>query len=176
MKAKDLLAIYARYNKDADGAMYGLLDGLSNEEREKGRGSYYGSLSGLARHVLGGTMFFLGAMAEGVPDNAAAQAAAGPVAGLKVAFEGPVTDAQWGDIRAAFAVADDALVSFVSSLSDADLAAPVKWFSGSPPTVPVHFMLSQLVMHNTHHRGQVSQILDELGVEHNWSGIGADRL
>jgi uncharacterized damage-inducible protein DinB len=176
MNAKDLLATDAGYNKDANGALFGLLDGLSNEEREKGRGSYYGSLSGLGRHILRGTMFFLKTMTGGVPGNAAAQSAVKPLAEIKVASEGPVTAEQWGAIRTAVVAADEALVSFVASLSDADLAAPVKWFSGSPPTVPLHFMLSQLAMHNTHHRGQVSQILDELGVENNWSGIGMTRL
>jgi uncharacterized damage-inducible protein DinB len=176
MNAKDLLATYAGYNKDANGALFGLLDGLSNEEREKGRGSYYGSLLGLGRHILGGTVFFLKTMAGGVPGNAAALAAVAPLSALKVAFEGPVAAEQWGAIRTAVAAADDALVSFVASLREADLVAPIKWFSGTPPTVPLHFMLSQLAMHNTHHRGQASQILDELKVENNWSGIGVARL
>jgi uncharacterized damage-inducible protein DinB len=176
MEAKDLFVLYAQYNKDANNAVYALLDKLSNEQREQDRGGYYGSLSALARHVLGGTVFFQGALKEAAPDNAAAEKALAPVAAVQAQYEGPITAEQWKALRAAFTTADDALINFTSALKDADLSAPVKWFSGNPPTVPLHFMLSQLAMHNTHHRGQISQVLDELKIEHNYSGIGADRL
>jgi uncharacterized damage-inducible protein DinB len=32
-------------------------------------------------------------------------------------------------------------------------------------------MFSQLIAHGTHHRGQISQVLDELGIDNNYSGI-----
>jgi uncharacterized damage-inducible protein DinB len=35
------------------------------------------------------------------------------------------------------------------------------------------FMISQLVVHGTHHRGQISQILDELKIDSDFSGINA---
>jgi uncharacterized damage-inducible protein DinB len=171
MKTTDLLVMYAKYNKAANNAVYELLDKLSNEQREETRGSYYGSLSALARHVLGATVYFQGMFKEAVPQNAAARQALASLASVQARFEGPVTAEQWKALRAAFTIADDALVNFTSALNDADLDAPVKWFSGNPPTVPLHFMLSQLAMHNTHHRGQISQILDEMKIDHDFSGI-----
>jgi uncharacterized damage-inducible protein DinB len=32
-------------------------------------------------------------------------------------------------------------------------------------------MLSQILTHGTHHRGQLSQVLDELKIDNNYSGI-----
>jgi uncharacterized damage-inducible protein DinB len=176
MKTTDLFVLYAQYNKDTNNAVYALLDKLSNDQREQNRGSYYGSLSALARHVLGATVYFQGLFTEAAPQNAAAQRALATLASVQVQFEGPITEEQWKALRSAFTTADDALVNFTSALKDADLTAPVKWFSGNPPTVPLHFMLSQLAMHNTHHRGQISQILDEMKIDHDYSGIGLDRL
>ena len=49
-------------------------------------------------------------------------------------------------------------------------------YEGKPATVPLYFLAHQLFEHGTHHRGQVSQILDELGVEHDFCGIGIENL
>jgi uncharacterized damage-inducible protein DinB len=85
--------------------------------------------------------------------------------------EGELSEAQWKQVAADIATVDKAIVDFCAVLTEADHNAPVKWFTGNPPTVPLSFMLNQLAAHNTHHRRQISQILDELKVEHNFSSI-----
>jgi uncharacterized damage-inducible protein DinB len=45
------------------------------------------------------------------------------------------------------------------------------WYKGKPATVPLSVMLQQLVTHNLHHRGQISQILDSLKIDNDYSGI-----
>jgi len=50
--------MYAKYNQAGNKKIYDMLSKMSNEEREKDRGSYYGSLSGLLRHALGRNMVF----------------------------------------------------------------------------------------------------------------------
>lgn len=170
---KDIFLMDAKYNGEADKTVFALLDKLSNEDREKERGSYYGSLSGLVRHILGGTSFFLGMFKAALPGNAAALKALAPLEGLS-APEGRLTEAQWKSLGAAFETADDAMVNFIAALSEEDFKAPVKinWYGGNPGAVPLYFMLRQLTAHGTHHRGQVSQILDELKIDNDYSGIG----
>jgi len=63
--------MYAKYNQAGNKVIYDLVDKLSNDEREKDRGSYYGSLSGLFRHIFGGTRFFLGMYKNVLSGNAA---------------------------------------------------------------------------------------------------------
>jgi uncharacterized damage-inducible protein DinB len=63
-------------------------------------------------------------------------------------------------------------------LTEQDFSRPIKldWYGGNPESVPLSFMLSQLVLHNTHHRGQISQILDALKIDNDYSGIGIELL
>jgi uncharacterized damage-inducible protein DinB len=150
---------------------------MTNEDREKSRKSYYKSLSGLYCHLLGGTVFLLGMCKEAVPGNAAAQKALKPLEKVEM-FEGKLTEAQWKKAAEGMKAADKACLDFVSALSEEDLKAPVKlnWYNGKPPAVPLYFMLQQLVAHGTHHRGQISQILDSLKIDNDYSGISVKFL
>jgi uncharacterized damage-inducible protein DinB len=178
---KDTL-IYAKYNQAGNKAIYNILNSMSNEEREKDRGSYYGSLSGLMRHVLGGTKFFLGmykgALADGAHTDSAALKAVSAADSVPFPAEGALSESQWKELGSALEAVDAAYINMAQALTEAELSRPVKidWYGGNPDSVPLSFMLSQLVVHNTHHRGQISQILDSLKIENDYSGIGAEFL
>jgi uncharacterized damage-inducible protein DinB len=167
---KNDFLILAKYNQEADKTIYAVLDGMSNEDREKDRGSYYGSLLGLFRHVIGGTFFFLGMFQAALPDKGAVQKALAPLEGLNLP-KGGLAEVQWKDLGALLETVDQGLVDFSAALEDGDLEAPVKWFGGDPATVPLRFMLHNLSAHSAHHRGQISQILDELKIDNDYSGI-----
>ncbi|MDR0601723.1 MAG: damage-inducible protein DinB [Treponema sp.] len=174
---KEVFVMFAGYNKEANRALIGILDKMSNEEREKARGSYYKSLSGIAAHILGGACFILGMFRDAAGKNAAARKALASLGKVTVP-EGRLTEDQWKKLAADIKTADDAHVKFVSALSEAEFSAPVKtdWYGGKPAAVPLHFMLGQLAVHGTHHRGQVSQILDKLKIDNDWSGINVRHL
>jgi uncharacterized damage-inducible protein DinB len=162
--------MYAKYNQQGNKAVYDILSKLSNEEREKDRGSYYGSLSGLFRHVAGGTRFFLGMYGAVLSGKAV-----GALNVLDAASwpEGTLTEAQWEKFGRTLETVDGAYVNMAAALTEADLSLPLKteWYGGNPAEVPLSFMLSQLVVHNAHHRGQISQILDSLKIDNDYSGI-----
>jgi len=86
--------------------------------------------------------------------------------------------AGWKKLIADFKAIDKAYIDFAAALSDEDLTAPVKidWYKGKPAEVPLHFMLQQLVSHGIHHRGQISQILDSLKIDNDYSGINVKFL
>jgi uncharacterized damage-inducible protein DinB len=165
--------IYAKYNQSGNKAIFGLLDKMCNDDREKDRGSFYGSLSGLFRHLIGGTYFFLGMYKAALGSNAAALKAISAIETLPKLPEGVLSETQWKELETAVNVVDTAYTGMAEALSDSDLTLPVKveWYGGNPASVPLSFMLSQLVVHNTHHRGQISQILDSLKIDNDYSGI-----
>jgi len=169
--------IYAKYNQAENKAVYDILNALSNEEREKDRGSYYGSLSGLLRHIAGATKFFLGMFKGALADGAAFKAVSA-VDSVPSPAEGALNETQWKEFGAALEAVDAAYVNMAEALTEAELSRPVKinWYGGNPESVPLSFMHSQLVVHNTHHRGQISQILDALKIDNDYSGIGVEFL
>jgi uncharacterized damage-inducible protein DinB len=171
---KETFLMFAKYNQAGNKTIYSILDKLSNDDREKDRGSYYKSLSGLLRHILGGTIFLSGMYKTALGGNAAALKALAPLEGIAVP-ENTLSEAQWKELGAILDSADAALVNLAAALNEGDLSRPVKldWYGGNPDSVPLSFMLHQLMVHNTHHRGQISQILDSLNIDNDYSGISA---
>ena len=169
---KEVFLGFAKYNEAADKSIADILGKLSNEDREKNRKSYYGSLTELYRHIIGGTVYFLGLFKEAVSDNAEAVKVLAPLAKVELP-KGKLTEEQWKKIVSGAKIADKALVDFIGALKDKDYDAQVKlgWYNGKPPSVPLRFMLEQHTVHGAHHRGQISQILDSLKIENDYSGI-----
>jgi uncharacterized damage-inducible protein DinB len=173
MTISKTFAIFASQNADANAKIISILDKLSNEDREKDRGSYYGSLSALVRHILDGTRFLTSLFTKTFAANGGAAKALAIISGLPKTPEGALDAKQWETLCAAVKEADAAYISLTEALTDADLAASVEApiFGGNPASVPAAFMFQNLVAHNLHHRGQISQILDSLKIDNNYSGI-----
>ena len=169
---KEVFLTFAKYNEEANKTVAGILGKLSNDDREKDRKSYYKSLSELFRHNVGATAYFLFLIKDAVPGNAAAQKALLPLAKMEE-LKGKLTEDQWKKAVSLSKIADKAMLDFISALNDKDFQAPVKldWYKGKPPSTPLWFMLQQHVAHNAHHRGQISQILDSLKIDNDYSGI-----
>jgi uncharacterized damage-inducible protein DinB len=170
---KDTLIMYARYTKRADASVIDLLDKLSLEELDADRKSYYKSLAGLMVHAVGGTTYFLGLF------KAVAPSAAKPLKaleGLSCPEGDRLTAEQWKQLKQYSAAAGQAMLDFVEAASEAELSASVKidWFGGKPDAVPLSYLLHSDFVHGTHHRGQISQILDSMGVEHDFSGLDVE--
>jgi uncharacterized damage-inducible protein DinB len=167
--------IFAKYNAEANERIIGIMKKLTNDEREKDRGSFYGSLSGLVRHILGGTYFFAGMFTKTLAGNAAALDALAVITAVPRAPEGALSETGWKELTASLDTVDRGYIALIEALRDGDLDTPIEvsWYGGKPATVPLDFMLQQLVSHNIHHRGQISQILDELNIDNDYSMINA---
>jgi uncharacterized damage-inducible protein DinB len=172
---KEILLMYARYNQRANASVVALLDGLTAKARNETRKSYYGSLSGLASHTGGCALYFHGMFRASFPAAARALKAA---EGLDIPDAKTLTIAAWSELKKAWAIADQATIDLISALSEKELSHPIKldWYGGKPDSVPMCFLAHQLFVHGTHHRGQISQILDEMGVQHDFSGIDLEFL
>ncbi|MDR2842677.1 MAG: DinB family protein [Spirochaetaceae bacterium] len=163
---KETFIMYAKYMQDKDRKVIALLNGLSNEEREKDRGSYYKSLSGIFRHA-GESCSILDMIKNELAAGSAAKASATPSA--KDIPHGELTEKQWQDFCAFIEKSNQACIDFIQAITEAELSTKVKWFSGD--MVPVSFVLHAVTMHHAHHHGQISQILDELKIANDYSAI-----
>ncbi|GHT48479.1 hypothetical protein FACS1894102_1620 [Spirochaetia bacterium] len=164
---KNTFIMYAKHIQCKDRKVGELLDKLSNDQREKDCGSYYKSLSGIYRHIGGCAAFFLTLIKGALKDGSTAKAIAAPNA--ESLQKDVLSEAQWKSVKTFVEDADKALVEFVTALTDTELKAELKWFSGE--MVPISYALNALAMHQAHHHGQVSQVLDELKIDNDFSGI-----
>jgi uncharacterized damage-inducible protein DinB len=171
---KTIFLVQTKYNKATNKTVYDILSGLSNEDREKNRGGYYKSLSANFRHLMGSAGFFSGALKGALPNNeAAVKALSFSVAALP---EGDLTEAQWKELGARLETVDEAFIRFVEALGPEDFNTPVKFGPPDRAPVPLYFLLMMAHSHGIHHRGQISEILDEMKVDNNWSGINPEFL
>jgi uncharacterized damage-inducible protein DinB len=167
---KKTLVMYAQYTQRANASVVALLDKLSLEELNADRKSYYKSLAGLMVHAVGGTAYFLGLFKGAAPSSSSPLKA---LQGLSCPEGDRLAAPQWAELKRYAAAADQAMLDFVKAASEAELSAMVKidWFGGKPDAVPVAYLLHSSFVHGTHHRGQISQILDSMGIEHDFSGL-----
>jgi uncharacterized damage-inducible protein DinB len=174
---KENFLTIAKYNEETNKTIAGILGKLSNEDREKNRKSYFGSLSGLFRHIIGSTCYFLSLFQSAVPDNAEAQKTLKPLEKIGE-LKGKLNEGQWKKLVSDAKIVDKAFVEFINALADEDLKAQVNinWYKGKPASVPLRFMFQQHTVHNTHHRGQISQILDSMEIPNDFSGINIKLL
>lgn len=164
---KEVFLGFARHNGEANRALVRILETLSEEELGRPRG-YYDSLLGSLRHILGGEYAFLSLFRKALVQNGDAQRI--------LSFLDDVRQPKGltlSELKEPFARADDALIVLLEELNDEDLRTPVKveWYGGNPDAVPLFFMLQQLTSHGIHHRGQISQVLDDLKVENDYSAL-----
>jgi uncharacterized damage-inducible protein DinB len=164
--------MYAKYIESTDKTVLSLLDGLSQKDREGDKGSYYKSLSGLARHIVWGSVYFHSLYRSALPKDSQAVKALEPTLNLKCP-EGELSADAWKAFEKDAAVVDGATVRFAQALDVSlfDTPVSVPWYSGNPAHIPLYFLFIQSVMHAVHHQGQISQILDELKVEHDFTSI-----
>jgi uncharacterized damage-inducible protein DinB len=174
---KDDFLLLAKYNREKNRTIYSILDKMSNEDRKKERGSYYGSLSGLFRHIIESTHYTLGRCKMALKNNGGVQKALVPLDGISLPNDS-LCEAQWKSLESALETIENSFANFIGALEDGDLKAPVKidWYDGNPADVPLSFMLHNLSVHGTHHRGQISQILDELKIDNDYSGLNVQFL
>jgi uncharacterized damage-inducible protein DinB len=170
---REMIVTYAKYLQDKDKKIYALLDGLSNEDREKETGSYYHTLSGLYRHCVSCVGFFMGILQAGLTADSAAKKVAVP--SVEKIPEGTLTDAQWKALKPLAEDISKSLVDFAAALTEAEIAAPIQppWLKAP---VPLWFGANMLFTHQIHHQGAMAQILDEMKVDNDFSGIDAQFL
>lgn len=160
----------ARYNAKANETLYGLLAALPGEEFEKPHGSYFISIKGILSHLITADINWLRRFRENFGDmelfSHPRLAPAGHawtvyefVSLRELARDRVVVDG----LYSRFAT-EAGLERFGEALAYADS-------HGNPRRYVFRQILDHVFNHQTHHRGQVSQILDELGVEHDFSNI-----
>lgn len=148
---QDRLLTLARYNAWADERLWQAAQALSETEFGAHRGAFFGSLCGTLNHIVVATRVWL-------------DRCEGADGGWFRALD-QVLEAAPGPLRRLMAAEDARLVGFVEASDASTLAGTADYAntSGKRFASPVHWIVSHVVNHATHHRGQASAILTGLG-------------
>jgi uncharacterized damage-inducible protein DinB len=160
----------ARYNRGANEYLVGRLAALPAPELSKPRGSYFGSLQGVLDHIIMCDINWLRRFRILFQDDEALnRPRLAPPGSDWTKFEFPLFD----EYRRERAVVDAIFMDWIGA-ADTTRFGEVLAYSdseGRPKRYRLREALDHVFNHQTHHRGQVSQILDEMGIEHDYSNL-----
>lgn len=164
------IAYLARYNRAANESLIAHLGTLSAAEIAKDRGSYFGSIQGLLDHLITCDINWLRRFRELFPDDEPLnRQRLSPPGSAWTEFSFP-DFAEFRRERAAV----DAIFEDWAAMADTSRFGEVLAYGDSHGHSKRYYFcdaVDHVFNHQTHHRGQISQILDELGVEHDFSNL-----
>ena len=136
----------ARYNLLANRRLYGACARLTDGERKRQRLAFFGSIHGTLNHVMVGDRIWLARFSgEEVPST-----------GLDaVLYEG------FEELREAREREDARIEGFVAGIDEGFLGGKIRYRNNEGRTLedPVDVLLPHFFNHQTHHRGQIHDML-----------------
>jgi uncharacterized damage-inducible protein DinB len=140
-----------RYNALANRRLYEACARLGDAERKKERPAFFGSIHGTLNPVLIGDRIWLARFGgEEVPSI-------GPDAVLYEDFD---------ELRRAREHEDERIEAFASGLTEGFLGETIRYVNNAGKTYedPAHLLVAHFFNHQTHHRGQIHDLLIQTSV------------
>lgn len=154
---------FARYNTWMNTRLYELCATLSDEDRKRDLGAFFRSVHGTLNHLLLTDRGWLGRFTR---DSALVESR--DADGNPIAPTGRLDQelyADFGLLRKERVRTDASIEAWADSLDDARLAAPFRYrtSAGQPYEHPLWWAVTHFFNHQTHHRGQLTTLLKQLG-------------
>lgn len=147
------LKLQNRYNQWMNESLYERCQPLDPEMLSRDLGAFFKSIMGTLNHLLLADRLWLSRFAG----------QAYPITRLDT-----ILYADFEMLRAERVVTDQSLTDYLVGLTEADLDQPLHYtsvLSPEPRTLRLGDALLHLYHHQTHHRGQVTTLLSQLGVD-----------
>jgi uncharacterized damage-inducible protein DinB len=143
--------LLARYNTWANERLYDACAKLGDGERKAKRRAFFGSIHATLNHILVGDRLWTSRLAGG---------------SLVLALD-KILHEDFGRLRTARGAQDQLLIELVAGISATELVAPIAYANskGQSFATPRRLVLGHLFNHQTHHRGQVHDMLSQTDVE-----------
>ena len=143
----------ARYNRWQNENLYGVADGLPEEERRRERSAFFGSIHKTLSHLLWADRTWMNRFTD--------------VAKPQVGIAGSVElYPDWANLKDERADFDRIIVEWADGVDQPWLSADQTYYSGAAGrelTRPRWQMVTHMFNHQTHHRGQVHCMLTQAG-------------
>lgn len=170
---KKIFQSYAAYNRNVNRELLSILENLSREQLHAQTGAYYSSIYEALLHIFfSNDLFFLKLFQDISPNNK--HLAKNRFVSLDENSYQQVMKELELDYKKFFQYRkemDETIVQFIEDLSEDKFDSRVGSYNstGEPVETELWIVLASLFNHQTHHRGQISAFLDQLGVENDYS-------
>ncbi len=155
----------ARYNRWFNERLYEACERLQDEDRRRDRGAFFGSIHGTLNHIVWADHLWLQRLAaQGEPFPALEPGLIAVPAGAMyeaVLFE------DWAELKAHRARLDQAIEQWVAEMPGDFPQRTMRYANskGVRREHPVWMAITHFFNHQTHHRGQVTTLLMQAGVD-----------
>jgi uncharacterized damage-inducible protein DinB len=153
MITTDFCATMARYNEWMNRRLYAACDRLGDEERKRDRGAFFKSIHSSLNHIVYADLAFFSRF-TGTPPVV-------PELGVDLHDD-------FAELTRARAALDARILDWAVSLQPDWLRDPLTYTSkvdGRLRTVPRWVLVCHLFNHQAHHRGQVTTLLSQAGID-----------
>lgn len=150
--------VMARYNGWMNDKVYAVCEQLSDEERKADRGAFFKSIHSTLNHLLWGDSMWIARFTEGTP-----LAKPFPKTGIGIDLH-----EDWNTLKAARQTMDADIGAWAATLNQEWLERDFTWYSGvlkSTVSKPAWLLVMHMFNHQTHHRGQVTTLLSQQGLD-----------
>jgi uncharacterized damage-inducible protein DinB len=151
--------LMAEYNRWMNAPLYDICAGVPDADRRRHLGVYFRSIHGTLNHLLYGDRSWLSRFI-GRP--------------YSVTTIGQELYVDFAELWRERAVTDAQIVSWSTTLTPEWLDAPLRYTSnvdGVTRELPAGILIAHFFNHQTHHRGQITVLLDQLGHDHGITDI-----
>jgi uncharacterized damage-inducible protein DinB len=145
--------LLADYNRWMNQRLFETCAGVPDGERKRDRGAFFRSIHSTLNHILWGDQAWM-ARFTGMPGPATAVG--------EDLFE------DFSELRTAREAMDMRIVEWAGALTEAWLQTPLAYQSriyGVTRSQPAWIYVTHLFNHQSHHRGQVTTLLSQLGID-----------
>jgi uncharacterized damage-inducible protein DinB len=159
MTEQMLFEMLSSYNSWSNQNLYSICDALSNDTRTKDMGAFFGSIHRTLDHILHGDRSWL----ERLRDDTYTPRSINDM-----------TYPDWAQLKHERVITDQEICLWVASLDAEHLNSLFTYTSNvdsKQRSVPYWLLVHHLFNHQTHHRGQVTTLLSQLGVDFGTTDI-----
>lgn len=165
MELLNQLKLLADYNQLMNRRLFGAARKLSSDELKMDRGAYFKSILGTLNHILVGDLIWLNRLANHHPSHflslKAVQEMTMP-SSLDAILYNEIEEL-WDERQ----MVDSAIVCWMNELEPLDLEQPLHYknMAGHEFKKQTGSLIVHLYNHQTHHRGQLTTLLSQAGVD-----------
>ncbi len=168
---KEIILTLSEYNKDTNNEIFAILNNVSINSLNPNIGSYFNSITGILNHVLVTNIWWLQRLAKfsknykNIKNKIFEK--------YQINSINQIITENYKELKELITKVDYIFINLVKGLEDSELKIKVNYINSKKVKITKEFgfLLLHIFNHHTHHRGQLSQILDSLKIDNDFSNL-----